>query len=55
MQDVPGHTVIVSGVEGLSASVTYRTAMYNAGWSHNIKIDNRSFERVEGFKYLEQP
>ena len=24
----------------------------NAGRSHNIKIDNRSFERVEEFKYL---
>ena len=24
----------------------------NAGRSHNIKIDNNSFERVEEFKYL---
>ena len=24
----------------------------NAGRSHNIKIDNRSFEKVEEFKYL---
>jgi hypothetical protein len=24
----------------------------NAGWSHNIQIDNNSFERVEDFKYL---
>ena len=24
----------------------------NAGWSHNMRIDNRSFERVEEFKYL---
>ena len=24
----------------------------NAGQSHNIKIDNSSFERVEQFKYL---
>jgi hypothetical protein len=24
----------------------------NAGQSHNIKIDNSSFERVEDFKYL---
>ena len=24
----------------------------NAGQSHNIKIDNGSFERVEEFKYL---
>ena len=25
----------------------------NAGRSHNIKIDNSSFERVEEFRYLE--
>jgi hypothetical protein len=24
----------------------------NAGHNHNIKIDNKSFERVEEFKYL---
>jgi UDP-galactopyranose mutase len=24
----------------------------NAGQSHNIKIDNSSFERVENFKYM---
>jgi len=24
----------------------------NAGRNHNIKTDNSSFERVEGFKYL---
>jgi hypothetical protein len=24
----------------------------NAGWIHNIKIDNSSFERVEQFKYF---
>ena len=24
----------------------------SAGWSHNIKIDNSSFEKVEDFKYL---
>jgi hypothetical protein len=24
----------------------------NAGQNHNIKLDNRSFERVEQFKYL---
>ena len=24
----------------------------NAGWSHSIKTDNNSFERVEEFKYL---
>jgi hypothetical protein len=26
----------------------------NAGWSHNIKIDNSSFESVEEFKHLER-
>jgi hypothetical protein len=25
----------------------------NAGQSHNIKIDNKSFARVEDFRYLE--
>jgi hypothetical protein len=24
----------------------------NAGQNHNIKVDNKSFERVEQFKYL---
>ena len=24
----------------------------NAGWSHSMKIDNSSIERVEEFKYL---
>jgi len=24
----------------------------NAGWSHSIKTDNSSFERVEEFKYV---
>ena len=24
----------------------------SAGWSHSVKIDNSSFERVEEFKYL---
>jgi len=27
----------------------------NAGRSHSMKTDNSSFERVEEFKYLEQP
>ena len=27
----------------------------NAGRSHNMKIDNMSFERVEVFKYLGKP
>jgi hypothetical protein len=26
----------------------------NAGWSHNVKINNNSFERVEEFKYLQK-
>jgi len=29
-----------------------RSREQNAGRSHNIKIDNKSFERVEQFKYL---
>ena len=24
----------------------------NSGWSHNMKIDNSSFARVEEFKYI---
>jgi len=24
----------------------------NAGWSHNIKFDSSSFERIKWFKYL---
>jgi len=27
----------------------------NAGWSHNVKIDNNSFERAEQLKYLGNP
>jgi len=27
----------------------------NVGWSHSIKTDNKLFERVEQFKYFEQP
>jgi hypothetical protein len=26
----------------------------NAGQNHNIRVDNKSFERVEHFKYLEK-
>ena len=26
----------------------------NAGWSHNIKTDNSSFEKVEELKFWEQ-
>jgi hypothetical protein len=26
---------------------------HNAGQNHNIKLGNKSFERVEQFKYLE--
>ena len=29
-----------------------RSGDQNAGRSHNMKTDNRSFERVEEFKYL---
>ena len=39
----------------MSADKTKYMAMsqdQNAGPSHNIKIDNSSFDRVEGFTYL---
>jgi hypothetical protein len=29
-----------------------RSREQNAGKNHNIKIDNKSFERMEEFKYL---
>jgi len=34
------------------STYTVKSADQNAGRSHNIKIDNCSFERVEQFKYL---
>ena len=41
----------------ISSSLSYSpfAAAPAAGQSHNVKIDNSSFERVEEFKYLEQP
>jgi hypothetical protein len=39
----------------VNADKTKHMAMsqdYNVGRSHNIKIDNSSFERVEGFRYF---
>ena len=49
--------VVASKEIGLQANADktkYRVTSrdQNAGRSHNIKIDNRSFERVEEFKYL---
>jgi len=32
--------------------VSYVAAIQNAGRNHNMKIDNRSFEMAEEFKYL---
>jgi hypothetical protein len=52
--------VAASNETGLEAN-TYKTKCMvmsrdqNAGKSHSIKTDNSSFERVEEFKYLEQP
>jgi hypothetical protein len=49
--------VIASKEIGLEASAEKTKYMVmsrnqNAGHSHNIKIDNKSLERVEGLKYL---
>jgi len=43
-----------SGLEGNDHKTTYTVMSWdqNAGQSHNIKIGNSSFERVEQFKYL---
>jgi DNA-binding transcriptional regulator YhcF (GntR family) len=34
---------------------TVKSREQNAERSHNLKMDNSSFERVEQFKHLEQP
>ena len=53
-----GEALIVASKEiGLEVNVDktkYRVMSgdQNAGRSHNMRIDNRSFERVEEFKYL---
>jgi sorting nexin-29 len=49
--------VVASKETGLEANVEKTKYMVmsrgqNAGHNHNIKIDNKSFERVEEFKYL---
>ena len=49
--------VVDSKATGLEGNVDKSQYMVmsgdqNAGGSHNIKIDNGSFERVEQFKYL---
>jgi len=43
-----------TGLEVNAVTVTYMVMSHcqNADQSHNIKIDNSSFERVEEFKYL---
>jgi hypothetical protein len=40
-------------VNANKSKYTVRSRNQNAGRSHNIKIDNESFERVEELKYLE--
>jgi len=40
------------GLEVNAGKTNYMPRHQNAGLSHNIKIDNSSFERVEEFKYL---
>ena len=46
-----------NGLEGNADNTKYLVMPedQNAGRSHNMQSDNRSFERVEEFKYLEQP
>jgi hypothetical protein len=49
--------VIASKVIGLEVNAEKTKYMImsrnqNAAYNHNIKIDNKSFERVEEFKYL---
>ena len=40
------------GVNGDKSKYMVMSRDQNAGRIHNIKIDNRSFEKVEEFKYL---
>ena len=52
--------VLVSKRIGLGVSAEKTKCMVmsrdqNAGQNHNIKTDNKSFERVEQFKYLGKP
>jgi hypothetical protein len=49
--------VVASKEIGLEVNAEKTTYMVmsrnqNAGQNHNIKLDNKSFERVEQFKYL---
>jgi hypothetical protein len=49
------HSVLCSAVclfVCYSSLKSFYTSYQNAGRSHNIKIDNSSFERVEEFRYL---
>ena len=56
-----GEVLIVASKESGLEVNAYRTKYIvmsrdqNAGRSHSMKTDNSSFERVEEFKYLEQP
>jgi len=45
------------GLEVNGDKIKYMVMSYdqNAGRSHSIKIENSSFQFMEGFKYLEQP
>ena len=44
----------VTGIEVTADTTKYMVLSRNhkTGRSHNVQIDNSSFERVEGFKYL---
>ena len=39
-------------VNGVKTKYLVMSQDQNAGQSHNMNVDNRSFERVEDFKYL---
>ena len=43
------------GLEVNAQKTTFMSHEQNGGKNHNIKIGNKSFKRVEQFKYWEQP
>jgi len=43
------------GLEVNAQKTMFMSHEQNRGKNHNIKIGNKSFERVEQFKYWEQP
>ena len=56
-KDNTGTSVVANKETGLEVNAEKTKYMVmsrnqNAGHNHNIKIDNKSFERVEEFKYL---